>query len=279
MPSSQSPKRSYKAVIDSLRQVWSIERLPDRESIWCLGEAESTNGFNPHHIRVAIWNMCKGAGGLLFEHDYRSLCYRADLVLTQEALLSRRSMGTFCERGFQAIHAASYKRRDGLRDGVMTASRVAAEPDTIQRVVCKYPEPFLKTPKVALVKFFPLAGSTAKLMVINIHATLIRRKSAAIEEMEHLLANLPSHHGPILLGGDFNTFTAGYLRAVAVVMEKIGLRYVPIPNDPRPLTQALDQMFCRGLVVRRVFVDTTIKNSDHFPLIADLAWEGEHVVP
>lgn len=266
----QSPKRSYRAVIESLKQVWRIERVGDEDGLWQLGVPE-LESFPHDRIRVSVWNMCKGVGGVLFEHDYRSLCYRSDLILTQEALLSRRSIQTFCERGFQTVHAASYKRRDGLRDGVMTVSRVPANHGTPKRVICKYPEPFLKTPKAALIQSFPLAGGK-DLLVINIHATLIRLKAAAVEEMEHLLAHLPDHDGPILLAGDFNTFTPGYLRAVSIVLEKLGLSYVPIPNDPRPKTQALDQVFLKDLDVRSIVVDTTIRNSDHFPIIMDLCY-------
>ena len=268
-PKRQRPKRSYRAVIDSLSQVWKIEHVPDADAIWQLGEPELA-AFAPSRIRLGVWNLCKGVGGLLFEHDFRSLCYRSDLLLTQEALLSRRSLQTFCEKGWQSIHAASYRRRDGLRDGVMTLSRVAAA-DQLQRVVCKYPEPFFKTPKAALIKLYPIAGRKQKLLVINIHATLIRLKSAAVEEMEHLLAHLPAHDGPVVLAGDFNTFTPGYLQVVAKVLSRLGLEYVPIPNDPRPRTQALDQVFCRGLSVANIRVDTTIRNSDHFPIMADLS--------
>jgi endonuclease/exonuclease/phosphatase (EEP) superfamily protein YafD len=265
----QTPKRSYRAVIDALKQVWKIDGIPEGDAVWKLGTPDMES-FDPKNIRVTVWNLCKGAGGVLFEHDYRSLCYRSDLILTQEALLSKKSIRVFCERGFETIHAASYKRRDGLRDGVMTVSRVAALGE-VKRIVCKYPEPFFKTPKVALVKFFHLEGAQHPLMVINIHATLVRLKSAAVEEMQHLLSHLPAHEGPVLLAGDFNTFTPGYLKAVSSVLNKIGLKYVDIPNDPRPKTQALDQVFCRGLVVKNLRIDTDVKNSDHFPIVMTLS--------
>lgn len=264
-----SPKRSYRAVIESLRQVWQIERVVDGEAIWSLGEPEADE-LDPAQIRVAVWNMCKGVGGVLFEHDFRSLCYRSDLVLAQEALLSRRSMRTFCERGWQTIHAASYKRRDGLRDGVMTSSRASAL-GRAQRIVCKYPEPIFRTPKVALIECFKLKGRAAPLMVINIHATLVRLIAGAVEEMEHLVSHLPEHDGPMLLAGDFNTFTPRYLDAIGRVLSRIGLEYVPIPNDPRTRTQCLDQVFCKGLDVVSVEIDTTIRNSDHFPILMRLA--------
>jgi endonuclease/exonuclease/phosphatase (EEP) superfamily protein YafD len=264
----QKPKRSYRAVIESLTQVWRIEAVSDEACIWQMGIPE-LQAFSPDRIRVSVWNMCKGVGGVLFEHDYRALCYRSDLILTQEALLSKRSMQLFCERGFESVHAASYKRRDGLRDGVMTVARARASLP-LQRIVCKYPEPFLKTPKVALIKSYALEGRRDRLMVINIHATLIRSIQAAAEEMEHLLSHIPAHDGPIILAGDFNTFTFGYLSAISEVLGRVGLRFVPIPRDPRPNIQALDQVFVRGLDVESISVDTTIKNSDHFPLLMTL---------
>ena len=265
----QRPRRSYRAVIESLRQVWSIERVPDNDSIWRLGNP-SWSALPARDLRISVWNLCKGAGGILFEHDYRMLCYASDIIITQEALLSRHALSMFCASGFEAVHAASYKRRDGLRDGVMTVARAAscAEP---QRIICKYPEPIFKTPKAALIKQYPLEGTDQRLMVINVHATLVRRVAAAIEEMEHIIERLPEHSGPVILAGDFNTFTSGYLRAITRVLLKVGLEYVPIPSDPRPTTQALDQLFCRGLRVTSAKVDTSYRNSDHFPIVATLS--------
>ena len=263
------PKRSYSTVIESLRQVWKIEHVREDECLWRAGNAAAPEITEPI-IRVAVWNLCKGAGGRLFEHDYRIVCYRSDIVLTQEALLSERGISTYAEPGFAAIHAASYKRRDGARDGVMTVSRFTFE-DSAQRIVCKYPEPIFQTPKVALVTFHKLANSDKRLMVINIHATLVRRVEGATEEMLHLISQLPNHDGPIIFAGDFNTFTIKYLSVVSRALGRLDLKLVKIPNDPRPPIGALDQIYVRGLEVRRVSVDTNVRNSDHFPLFVELS--------
>lgn len=264
------PKRSLRSSVGSLGQVWSIEPVTAADCLWTQGRADRSE-FG-EEIRVAVWNMQKGVGGYLFEHDFRSLCYGSELVLTQEALLSDRSMRTFREPGFELIHAASYRRRDGLRDGVMTASRVPSHPDAL-RVVCKYPEPLFRTPKVALVNSYPLAGRAESLLVINLHATLVRSARGAGEEMLHLLEHLPEHSGPIILAGDFNTFTPNYLRSITNVLRQIDLHFVPIPGDPRPQTQALDQVFVRGIDVKQIKIDTMIKNSDHFPVVATLKFK------
>ncbi len=270
------PKRSYRAVIESLRQVWKIEHVRETECLWRAGAAASASITAPV-LRVAVWNLCKGAGGRLFEHDYRVVCYRSDIVMTQEALLSERGISTFAEPGFAAIHAASYKRRDGLRDGVMTASRFNIEEPSL-RIVCKYPEPIFQTPKVALVTYYKIAGLDKRLMVVNIHATLVRRVEGATEEMLHIVSQLPEHDGPILFAGDFNTFTSRYLGVVTRVLRRLDLQLVAIPDDPRPAIGALDQIYVRGLDVRRVSVDINVRNSDHFPLFIELGIPGKQAV-
>jgi endonuclease/exonuclease/phosphatase (EEP) superfamily protein YafD len=136
----------------------------------------------------------------------------------------------------------------------------------LRRIQCKYPEPFLKTPKVALVQKFPLAGQDCQLLVINIHATLIRSVKATIEEMQHIISFLPHHDGPVIFAGDFNTFSSKYLTAICQELKAYGLNLVPIENDPRAKTQALDQVFVRDLKVISIKIEDTYLNSDHFPI-------------
>lgn len=262
------PQRQYTKIVTALWQVWKIDVVVE-DAIWETGQAEF-EALNPDHVRVAVWNICKGAGGILFEHDYRIISYLSDLILLQEALLSRRSLRMFCEHGFEVIHGASYMRRDHLRDGVMTASRVASRSDKA-RIICKYPEPILNTPKAALASFYPLQGRSDHLMVVNLHATLIRRLRRAVEELESLMQQLPTHDGPMIFAGDFNTFTPTYLEVVSAVLKRYGLTRVPIDNDPRSPFGLLDQIFLRGIRVKKVVVDTTIASSDHFPIICHVA--------
>ena len=54
---------------------------------------------------------------------------------------------------------------------------------------------------------------------------------------------------------------------ISKVLRSHGLIHVPIPNDPRPSLGALDQIFVRGVDVKNIVVDTTIRSSDHFPLL------------
>jgi endonuclease/exonuclease/phosphatase (EEP) superfamily protein YafD len=264
---SRKPRVSYASLITHLREAWKISPIAIPQEFLFAGTT-FIEDLDPASIRVGVWNMCKGVGGVLFEHDFRIMCYRCDLLLTQEALISPHSLATFAQPGLQIVHAGSYYRRDGLRDGVMTLSRaeLSGEP---RRVICKYPEPIFGTPKVALVTKYKIKGFDLPLMVINIHATLVRRKAVAIEEIEYLLTHLPPHEGPMILGGDFNTFTPRYLNGIRTILAGIGLEWVPIMEDPRSYLKSLDQIFIRGLKVKKALVGTTYQSSDHFPLLFD----------
>ncbi len=261
------PKRPYMDVLRSLALVLKINRDLS-EPVWFCGEAQhGTWGAWP--LRITIWNIFKGSGGEHFYNDFRLLSFQSDILLLQEALLSQRSMHYLTPPGFQAVHGASYERADSLRDGVMTLARVGPHGEPC-RFLCKYPEPVLKTLKAALVTFYPLEAHPWPLMVVNLHATLFRSVKRAEEEIDHLLAKLPEHKGPILFAGDFNTFTPAYFRAVEQRLGSIGLRYVPIPNDPRRSLDNLDQIFVRGLTVSDIEIDTRVQSSDHFPIRATL---------
>ena len=219
-----------------------------------------------------MWNLCKGAGGQSFEQDFRHIAANADIILAQEALMSQRSLATFHTPGFELVHAAAYRRNDGLRDGVMTACRVKARHQ--QRIICKYPEPVFKTPKSAMVTRYPLSGGHESLMVINVHATLIRSIKGATKELHHLMQQVPAHSGPLILAGDFNTLTPRYLDTVCQVLDHYRLTHNPISEDPRGRLTSLDHVFTRRLVTKNAKVRHDISSSDHYPLLFHFEVEG-----
>jgi endonuclease/exonuclease/phosphatase (EEP) superfamily protein YafD len=266
------PRRPYQHVLRSLSKVVKINREIDTP-VWLCGNAEHGH-WGAWPLRVTIWNMFKGHGGEHFYNDFRLLSFQSDLVLLQEALMSRRSLMELSPHGFLGVHGASYERVDQLRDGVMTLARMMTDEAPL-RILCKYPEPVLKTPKAALVTSYALAHTDERLMVVNIHATLIRTIKRAVEELDHLIHQLPQHKGPIIFAGDFNTFTPKYFKAVAGKLEELGLHYVAIPGDPRRPVDHLDQLFVRDLHVKEVWVETRIKSSDHFPIRAVLEYQTQ----
>jgi endonuclease/exonuclease/phosphatase (EEP) superfamily protein YafD len=261
------PKRPMGRVLQSVRQVLRISHVEEKEAVWQWGQA--TLPALPSTFDVAIWNIWKGSGGDLFLGEYNNLVKGRHLLLLQEVLLTLKALGNFAPKGFSASHGATYRRRDGLRDGVMTVS--AATPiETATRVLCHSPEPFLKTTKATLISRFKIEGHKKSLCVVNTHATLVRRPATAVREIEKVLKKIRDHEGPILYAGDFNTFSKTYIREVDKIMSTIGLQRVILEADPRSTTTALDQLYVREIKVLSAKVETRYLHSDHFPITATL---------
>jgi endonuclease/exonuclease/phosphatase (EEP) superfamily protein YafD len=265
------PKRPLKHVLKSVREVLKISPVDEAESVWQWGEAGLT--AVPREFNIAVWNIWKSSGGELFLREYQNLCAGNHFLLCQEALLTLKGLAQFAPNGFMASHGATYRRRDGLRDGVMTVARVGPESEVI-RVLCKSPEPLLKTPKATLISYFRIEGSKRRLCVVNTHSTLIRTPSKAVGELEQIIDVIAHHEGPIIYAGDFNTFAAAYISEVDRALSSIGLERVRFEVDPRAATAALDQIYVRGLTVVNASVDTGYVHSDHFPILATLRISG-----
>ena len=104
--------------------------------------------------------------------------------------------------------AASFTNRQGSATGVTTASKVSANSvDNPPDFVRSQPrEPFSRTPKMALISQYPIAGSADQLMVVNVHSINFVVTSKFETQLQQIEEAISSHRGPLLLAGDFNTW-------------------------------------------------------------------------
>jgi endonuclease/exonuclease/phosphatase (EEP) superfamily protein YafD len=259
------PKRPLGKVFASVRQVVRVQHVSDQESVWIWGEA--SEAFIPKKIRFAVWNLWKGSGGVEFEKEFISILGEADLILTQEALLTHEMLILATRPGFEAVHAATYRRMDGCRDGVMTLCR-AKQAQPPERVISGTAEPLLKTTKASLLTFYRYGnGAREVLAIANLHSTLIRSPRTAGLEIRRVIERLEEHPGPVIFAGDFNTFSRAYLREMSKALAVLDIEHVIIPQDPRTRTSKLDQVFVRGISIEKIEIDVKFKNSDHYPII------------
>jgi endonuclease/exonuclease/phosphatase (EEP) superfamily protein YafD len=253
-------------MIESLAKVWSIQLVEDQDAVLAFGGGLTAKELlSP--FKVTVWNICKGAGNENFTRDFRHLLAESDLFLLQEALLSSRAINTLHQENFLAIHGTSYRRLDGLRDGVLTLAK-AQLIDPPKRILCTSPEPLLKTPKTSLLTNFLCANRN--LSVINIHAKLLRTSRGLLAEMEHVFSYAPKS-GPLLLAGDFNTFTPKLQSNLFAFLQERGLEVAIMESDKRSALASLDHVFVRDLIVQEAFVRSDILSSDHFPLTVKLS--------
>lgn len=218
-------------------------------------------------LRVAVWNSMKfegtGAAELL-----RNLSGDKDLVLLQESLREGAGSGRTMFR-----HFADGYGRAGWQSGVEIRSRVRAD------VTCSlsFLEPWLRSPKAISVGRYPLAGGRS-LLVTNLHAinfTLGTRDYR--QQLDAIGALLNSHHGPAIVGGDFNNWNARRDEVLSSFARGHALHKVPINPDwrSRHVGRAIDALYVRGL---RAITATALptESSDHHPIMAVLVPEAPH---
>ncbi len=263
-------KRPVRLVLESMKHVFNISHVPEKESIWQWGEANI--GELPSTFDIGIWNIWKGLGGVEFVKEYQRMVKDRHLLLFQEALLSLKLLAQYAPDGYAAHHGATYRRRDGFREGVMTISAVA--PDEVgKRILCLAPEPIFKTTKATLITKYKVKGGSHALCVVNTHATLMRRPSTATKELGQVIDHIATHVGPIIYAGDFNTFSAAYISEADQALASIGLKRVLLEGDSRSPLASLDQLYVRGIDVIEAKIDTSYIQSDHFPITAKIRIE------
>lgn len=132
-------------------------------------------------------------------------------------------------------------------------------------------EPFFKMPKMTLAAFIPLEGSVHPLLAVNIHAINFTGLKPFAQNLQRALQLLQNYPGPVLLGGDFNAWSAKRRQLLQEVVKTAGLTEVPFEPDVRThcLGLPVDYLFVRGLTVRTAGVRETL-GSDHNPLLARL---------
>jgi endonuclease/exonuclease/phosphatase (EEP) superfamily protein YafD len=144
--------------------------------------------------------------------------------------------------------------------GVLTAAGVRAESWCSLRTA----EPWLRIPKAALVTRYRLANGEL-LSVVNVHGVNFALGTAEYRaQLDALRARLARHAGPVIVAGDFNTWSEDRKDVVAAVARELGLTAVAYTDDKRSrfLGEAVDHVYYRGLRAEPAQV-VTVSSSDH----------------
>ncbi len=248
---------------------------------------------------VLCWNIMEGnranflknplgyfddSGRANWEKAFLRYADDKDIILLQEAYVDIEMMSTFNkletlnsrEYWWNIVAGFVYKEED-VPTGVMTLSNIM--PYKSSPVLIE--EPVLGTPKTTLLTKHRL-NDDLDLLVINVHAILIGRdefkkqldliKSRTREEKK-------DHKGPVILAGDFNTFTEVTTALLEDVVIELGLK--PVFDDKNPdcidsrvqsiMGHAYDHIYYSGLdVVSCGSIDLSEEDtgevSDHNPM-------------
>jgi endonuclease/exonuclease/phosphatase (EEP) superfamily protein YafD len=218
-------------------------------------------------LRILSWNLHKGEDDG-WDTDLARFADQYDLLLLQEAVLLAplRRLLDESGHGWQMAGAFSYGERES---GVMTASRVPA----FDACTTRNFEPLFPIPKSALITRYALRGTAATLAVANLHGVNFSLGLGRFrEQLEGVAAELARHSGPVVLGGDFNTWSLARHAVLGEIAARLGLQAVPLVEDGRMRVfgHHLDHLFVRGFTVLQARAPE-VTSSDHNPILVTLS--------
>jgi endonuclease/exonuclease/phosphatase (EEP) superfamily protein YafD len=230
-------------------------------------DREATASGLPATFELVTWNTHKGRH-CDFEAELARIADDADILLLQEALgplsgpFGGLLGGPVGSNRIAARMVVTFQRR-GTPTGVVTASTVSPSEALAQWSPSR--EPIAGTPKSALATRYPVAGGSS-LLVVNLHAINFRPAAALRAQLDPIATLVAEHPGPLVVAGDFNTWSRARRTAVAEFARRLGLTPVFTGRGaPR-----LDGVLVRGLEVVSARVLPT-HASDHDALAVELA--------
>jgi endonuclease/exonuclease/phosphatase (EEP) superfamily protein YafD len=203
----------------------------------------------PATFELLCWNVHKERSRKLAA-ELERIGSHAHLVLLQEAIRT----DALPLRSWTMVEAFRFVN-GGAPAGVATGTSAATIDE--QSLYSSGREPLARTPKSALATTVRLHGGLA-LLVINIHGVNFRDARALEAQLGDLEPIVTAHEGPVIVAGDFNTWTRRRVTVLEAFAARHGLERVFTERDaPR-----LDAVFQRGLTVEEATVVRS-RVSDH----------------
>ncbi|MDC5856238.1 endonuclease/exonuclease/phosphatase family protein [Vibrio europaeus] len=244
-------------------QIASISGSNVALSLQCYRNQQASVLDNRGQIKLLVWNIYKQNR----ENWQQSLTELSDgkqLVLLQEASMTPELINWVAKQGWFGSQVDAFKAFD-TSAGVLNLSL------NTPSKACAYTElePWLRLPKSALYALYPLS-SGEQLAVVNIHAVNFTYGTTEYHrQLTVLTKELSQHHGPIIVAGDFNSWSEERFAVMSKALISLGLEEVDYQPDNR--TQfvtglPLDHVFYRGLTLETA--EAPISDaSDHNPIL------------
>lgn len=247
--------------------------IPDfANSFQIYYQRQETKGLDPNSINILVWNILKGKRDT-FQRDFLELQRDKDLILLQEYFQDSSDIPYYLQKEFETIVATSFRFvRDEFHSitGVATLSRVKSPFYHILRT--RNREPVINTPKVTLISKYKLKGMEQELLVANIHAINFVGTRPFKRQIDAVMEIIELHDGPIIFGGDFNTWNKSRIKYLNTMTSTSGMKAIKYSKEDRKkfLGHPLDHVFIKGLEVKLKKVYGKLKSSDHKAMEAQL---------
>jgi endonuclease/exonuclease/phosphatase (EEP) superfamily protein YafD len=213
----------------------------------------------PVEFELLSWNTHKQRHRL-FEAELRRFSAGVELLALQE-VTEREPVWSMLppDHAWSLVIAFTYGRHD-FATGVATGS--VADPLLEEPLLSPIREPLTRTPKSALLTWVAVEGASESLLLVNLHGINFRTAAALDAQLDTLEPFVADHRGPLIVAGDFNTWS----RRRRAAVEAFAARHDLI--SPFSKTR-FDDVFVRGLEIRGAEVLRS-RSSDHDALRVEL---------
>lgn len=187
---------------------------------------------------------------------------QADLITLQEAKYDQDLIHFSQQQKlsyYQNI-AFNYQKQNY---GVNTFSRVQAQ----QACGTRYSEPWTLVPKTGIATTYAFKDTTQSLLLVNLHGVNFTFTAEPLkEQVAPYIQLIEQHQGPIIISGDFNTWSEARTEEIIGTLVKAGFNETQFSKDQRLtiLGLPLDHIFFRDLEMINAKSIATIA-SDHTP--------------
>ena len=221
------------------------------------------HGLSPQRITLLTWNIYKQSRSNWFT-DFQQFSHNQDLLILQEATMDESLDTALSTSTYHWLMTTAFYYQDNAT-GVLTASRV---PST-RHCALYANEPLIQIPKSILVSTYSLAGTNQRLLVANVHGINFSLGLESYRDQFKALGTiLRDHAGPLILAGDFNTWSDDRQAILDQLSKELSLQQVEYESHHRITIfgNPIDHVYYRGLELVQAS-SPHVSSSDHNPLL------------
>lgn len=225
---------------------------------------------NRGSISLLVWNIYK-ENNAEWQGELEKYSQQRQLILLQEVSLTDDFTAWLSSKPWGSQYVNAFEVFDTSAGVLNLAPQMPSK-------ACAYIqlEPWLRLPKSALYARYRLSNGEY-LAVINIHAiNFTFGVSDYKQQIDTLRQVVQQHTGPLILAGDFNTWSESRMASLKEVTQSLQLQEVAFNPDNRKRFVTglpLDHVFVANLEVIKAEAPVT-DASDHNPLLIELRISG-----
>ncbi len=224
----------------------------------------------PHRFGLLCWNVHKSSDTLRYRDLFRQWHreWNLNLLLLQEARM-RPASTPFLLPDFSYCSAPNL-RLGSLHYGLLTASSQPAIEATA--LPSRAREGVLGPGKGSLITRYRFSEGR-ELTVVNLHGINFRASSIYARELDTLKSLLEEKTGPLIVAGDFNSWSATRMRILETFRKDLEMQSVsfPIERIKKFRGYPLDHILYRDLLCERSVLPDLPHDSDHNPLLVEFS--------